>query len=153
MEESHHIFKGAEDPGKSNAARHDPHGMPMIGLLPPMRGGGGCSGMALSGHTKRAFPDGFMTPGHGTASHDAFRGPFNAVDPLKPQTVARRLAEGFAGQPGDVIAPGRRRPRIRRGPSRRARGRFWAGSRRMRGRTGSRPRPPRRTGRRLKDGL
>ena len=67
--------------------------------------------MALSGHTKRAFPDGFMTPGHGIASHDAFRGPFNAVDPLKPQTVPRRPVEGFAGHPGDVIAADGKAPR------------------------------------------
>ena len=111
MEESHHIFEGVEDPGKSNATRHDPHGMPRIGLLSTMRGGEGCSDMALSGHTEREFPDSFMTPRHGIASHDAFRDPFDAVDPLKLRTVPRRLVEGFADRPGDVIAVDGKAPR------------------------------------------
>ena len=122
MEEFHHISEGVEDPGKSGAARRDPHGMPMTGLLPPMRAGEGCSGMALSGHTGRAFPDSFMTPGHGIPGHDAFRDPFSAVDPHGPRTVPGRLVEGFAGQPGDVIsadgeAPRRSRDRAGRKPA------------------------------------
>ena len=78
--------------------------------------------MALSGHTGRAFPDSFMTPGHGVPGHDAFRDPFSAVDPPGPRTVPGRLVEGFAGQPGDVIsadgeAPRRSRDRAGRKPA------------------------------------
>ena len=123
MEEFHHIFEGVEDPGKSGAARHDPHGMLMTGLLSTMRAGGGRSGMVLSGDTKRAFPDSFMTPGHGIPGHDAFRGLSNAaVDPPGPRTVPGRLVEGFADQPGDVVAadgeaPRRSRDRAGRKPA------------------------------------
>ena len=104
MEEFHHIFAGVEDPRKSNATRHDLHEMLMIGLLSTMCGGEGCSDMALFGHTKRAFLDSFMTLKHGIPSHDAFSDLFNALDPLKLQTVLMRLVEGFADQLGEVIA-------------------------------------------------
>ena len=67
--------------------------------------------MALFGHTKRAFLDSFVTLKQGIPSHDAFSDLFNALDPLKPQTVLRRLVEGFAAQPGDVIAVDGRTPR------------------------------------------
>ena len=104
MEEFHHIFEGVEDPRQSNATRHDLHEMLMIGLLSTMCGGEGCSDMALFGHTKRAFLDSFMTLKHGIPSHDAFSDLFNALDPLRLQTVLMRLVEGFADQLGDVIA-------------------------------------------------
>ena len=67
--------------------------------------------MALFGHTKRAFLDSFMTLKQGIPSHDACSGLFNALDPLKLQTVLRRLVEGFAAQPGDVIALDGKAPR------------------------------------------
>ena len=104
MEEFDHIFEGVADPRKSNATRHDLHEMLMIGLLSTMCGGEGCSDMALFGHTKREFLDSFMTLKHGIPSHDAFSDLFNALDPLKLQTVLARLVEGFSDQLGDVIA-------------------------------------------------
>ena len=104
MEEFRHIFEGVEDPRQSNATRHDLHEMLMIGLLSTMCGGEGCSDMALFGRTKRAFLDSFMTLKHGIPSHDAFSDLFNALDPLKLQTVLMRLVEGFAAQLGEVIA-------------------------------------------------
>ena len=91
MEEFHHIFEGVEDPRQSNATRHDLHEMLMIGLLSTMCGGEGCSDMALFGRTKRAFLESFMTLKHGIPSHDAFSDLFNALDPLKLQTVLMRL--------------------------------------------------------------
>jgi predicted metal-dependent enzyme (double-stranded beta helix superfamily) len=39
MEEFRYIFEGVEEPGKSNATRHDLHEMLMIGLLSTMCGG------------------------------------------------------------------------------------------------------------------
>ena len=60
--------------------------------------------MALSGHTKRAFLDSFMALKQGIPSHDAFCDLFSALAPLRLQTVLMRLVEGFADQPGDVIA-------------------------------------------------
>ena len=104
MEEFHHIFEGVEDPRKSNATRHDLHEMLMIGLLSTMCGGEGCSDMALFGRMKRDFLESFMKLEHGIPSHDAFSDLFNALDPLKLQTVLMRLVEGFADQLGDVIA-------------------------------------------------
>ena len=67
--------------------------------------------MALFGHTKRAFLDSFMTLKQGIPSHDACSDLFNALDPLKLQTVLMRLVEGFAAQPGDVIATEGKTPR------------------------------------------
>ena len=104
MEEFSHIFEGVEDPRKSNATRHDLHEMLMIGLLSTMCGGEGCCDMALFGRTKREFLESFMTLKHGIPSHDAFSDLFNALDPLKLQTVLMRLVEGFADQLGDVVA-------------------------------------------------
>ena len=78
MEELHGIFEGVESSRQSNTTRHDLQEMLMIGLLSTMRGGEGCSDMALSGHTKRAFLDSFMTLKQGIPSqpsqpsHDVF---------------------------------------------------------------------------------
>ena len=63
----------------------------MIRLLSTLCEGEGCSDMALFGHTKRAFLDSFMTLQPGIPSHDAFSDLFNALDPLKLQTVLVRL--------------------------------------------------------------
>ena len=52
-----------------------------------------------------------MTFKQGIPSHDACSDLFNALAPLKPQTVLRRLVEGFAEQSGDVIAVDGKTPR------------------------------------------
>ena len=67
--------------------------------------------MALFGHTKRAFLDSVMTLKQGIPSHDAFCDLRNALAPLRFQTVLMRLVEGFAAQPGDVIAVDGKTPR------------------------------------------
>ena len=109
--ELHHIFAGVEDPGHSNAIRHDLHEMVIIELLSTICGGEGCSDMALSGHTKRALLDSCMILRQGLPSHDACLGLCNALDPLKFQTAPGGLVEGLADQPGDVIAIDRKTPR------------------------------------------
>ena len=117
MEEFHHIFEGVEDPRQSNATRHDLHEMLMLGLLSTMRGGEGCSDMALFGHTKRAFLDSFMTLKQGILSHDVCSDLCNALDSLKLQTVLIRLPAcsrqggGFCRSTWDVIAVDVKAPR------------------------------------------
>ena len=100
MEAFHHVFEGVEDPRQSNVTRYDLHEMLMIGLLSTMCGGEGCSDMVLFDHAKRAFLNSFITLQHGIPSHDAFCDLFNALEPLKLQTVLMRLVEGSAAQHG-----------------------------------------------------
>lgn len=104
MEEFSQVFKGVEDPRRSNATRHDLHEMLMIGLLATMCGGEGCCDMALFGREKEAFLRGFMTLEHGIPSHDAFSDLFNALDPASFHPVMQRLVENFASDLEDVIA-------------------------------------------------
>ena len=105
MKEFAHIFDGVADPRRCNATLPDPDGMPMIGLLSVLRGGGCCADMECFGRAKEGFPRGSMRLAHGIPSRDAFPNPFNAPDPEGLRRAMPRLAEGWAaGLGGGVMA-------------------------------------------------
>ena len=103
MEGFAHIFEGVVDPRRSNATLHDLDGMPMIGPLPALSGGGGCADMERFGRAEEGFPRGFMRLAHGIPSRDAFTNPFNALDPGSLQRAMLRLAEGWAARLGGGV--------------------------------------------------
>ena len=104
MEEFAHIFEGVVDPRRSNATLRDPDGMPMIGLLSALRGGGGCADMERFGRTGEGFPRGSMRLAHGIPGRDAFPNPFNAPDPGGLRRAVLRLAGGWAAGLGGGVA-------------------------------------------------
>ena len=104
MQDLQEVFDGVKDPRRSNATRHDLHEMLVIGLLSAICGGEGCSDMALFGRSKEAFLRGFLRPGHGIPSHDAFSDLFNALDPDGLNAALPRLAGGWGERLGGVVA-------------------------------------------------
>ena len=96
MDKFHKLFKGVEDPRKSNATRHDFHEMLTISLLSSLFGGQTSVDMADFAADNEAFLRTFMRLEHGPPRHDAFSRLFLCIDPVPFGRALERFAKKWA---------------------------------------------------------